>query len=392
VNQCSTSKQSYRNSNNVYCNTTGTYDIIVRRPPITKNNQAKDTDEYCKYTYRSRLFRRQSREFLGQVMQNIWHSPLAKDRCDGLHSRLKHPWLEMQLSNAEWEQPEVLLMFLLPFKRCTARFECNSEYTEIDYVFFAYNTMYDHIDDVKAKLESDTGIGTLPCAKCILKAIGEMEVILKKYYQKTAFPTAYADGMILDPRSKLIIFGDPSWADASTEEYSNACRRRFVEMYDTSNATAASTASAYTVAASTSAAASGARNKKRPASQIDPEYRQALLSRLSKRRRNDYDRFIEIPNDPNIPSGIGWWRDHYRQYPALALMARDVLAVPASGCAVERQFSISGRMTVWQRNRLSPRVISNAMIFKAALTHTRYPLHAELDNVDDIDQLPAACR
>ena len=69
-------------------------------------------------------------------------------------------------------------------------------------------------------------------------------------------------------------------------------------------------------------------------------------------------------------------------------MARDVLAVPASGCAVERQFSISGRMTVWQRNRLSPSVISDSMIFKAALAHTRCPLRAEFENVDDIDQLP----
>jgi hypothetical protein len=121
---------------------------------------------------------------------------------------------------------------------------------------------------------------------------------------------------------------------------------------------------------------------------MDPEYHQTLLSRSSKRRRNDYDRFIEIPNDPDIPSGIGWWKAHYVQYPDLALMARDVLAVPASGCAVERQFSISGRIAVWQRNRLSPRVISDAMIFKAALAHTRCPLRAELDNVDDVDQLP----
>ena len=69
-------------------------------------------------------------------------------------------------------------------------------------------------------------------------------------------------------------------------------------------------------------------------------------------------------------------------------MVRDVLAVPASGCAVERQFSISGRMTIWQRNRLSPKVISDSMIYKGALAKTRCPLRTELDNVDDIDVLP----
>ena len=68
-------------------------------------------------------------------------------------------------------------------------------------------------------------------------------------------------------------------------------------------------------------------------------------------------------------------------------MVSDVLAVPTSGCAVERQFSVSGKMTVWQRNHLSPKIISNAMIYKAALIHIKCPLHAELDNVDNIDQL-----
>ena len=96
-------------------------------------------------------------------------------------------------------------MFLLPFKQCTTRFECNSS-PEINYVFFAYNTMYDHMDDVKSKSESGFGIGALPCATYMLNAIGKMEKVLKKYYTKTLFPTVYDDGMILNPCTKLIIF------------------------------------------------------------------------------------------------------------------------------------------------------------------------------------------
>jgi hAT family C-terminal dimerisation region len=92
------------------------------------------------------------------------------------------------------------------------------------------------------------------------------------------------------------------------------------------------------------------------------QYRQAILNRSPKRRRNDFDRYIKIPNDPNIPSQLGWWRDHYHQYPDMGRMVRDVLAVPASGCAVECQFSVSGKMTVWQHNRLSPKVISDAPV------------------------------
>src|SRR5437016_8846949 len=79
----------------------------------------------------------------------------------------------------------------------------------------------------------------------------------------------------------------------------------------------------------------------------DLEYQQALTSRSAKRPCNYFDQYIKVRNDPDIPSGLGWWRENYRLYPDLAKM--DVLAVPASGCAVECQFSISGRMTIWQR-------------------------------------------
>src|SRR5579859_6971068 len=51
-------------------------------------------------------------------------------------------------------------------------------------------------------------------------------------------------------------------------------------------------------------------------------------------------------------------------------MARDILATPASGCAVERVFSVSGRIASWQRNRLSAETISALMMFKYGLKRT----------------------
>ena len=51
--------------------------------------------------------------------------------------------------------------------------------------------MFNHIDDVKEKLGTKTGIGALPCATNMLNAINRMEDVLKKYYSKTALPTVY---------------------------------------------------------------------------------------------------------------------------------------------------------------------------------------------------------
>ena len=102
------------------------------------------------------------------------------------------------------------------------------------------------------------------------------------------------------------------------------------------------------------------------------------------------DPYIEIPNYPDIQSYLGWWGQNSRLFPDMGLMVRDILAVPASGCAVERQFSISGRITIWQRNRLSPRSISDSMIYKGALAKTRTPLHAVLKIEEDNESLPIA--
>jgi hypothetical protein len=111
-----------------------------------------------------------------------------------------HELHDLKLTDNEWEQAEVLLIFLLPFKRCTTRFECNGQVPEIDYVFFAYDAMYHHIDDVKTALQSGSGIGALACSQYMLTAISKMESTLQRYYSKTSFRTVYGDGMILNPR------------------------------------------------------------------------------------------------------------------------------------------------------------------------------------------------
>ena len=71
---------------------------------------------------------------------------------------------QYRLTEAEWEQAEILLVFLMPFQYCTKRFECNIDSPEIDYVFLTYDTMYNHIDDVKVALLRGTGLGLLSSA------------------------------------------------------------------------------------------------------------------------------------------------------------------------------------------------------------------------------------
>ena len=112
---------------------------------------------------------------------------------------------------------------------------------------------------------------------------------------------------------------------------------------------------------------------KRPCTD-DDEFNRLLEQRSAKRLKNDFDRYISVPNEINIKSSLGWYKSNQTTIPDLAKMARDVLAVPASGSAVERVFSVSGRIATWQRNRLSPEAISNMMMFKCGMKENKWVL------------------
>jgi hypothetical protein len=284
-----------------------------------------------------------------------------------------------ELSDEQWDLAEFLLLFLMPFQRCTERFECNESRTEIDYVFFAYDTLYNHLDDVEEKLKSGTGIGALSCAPFMLTTMEKMKETLSKYYSRTEIQTVYVDAMILNPRTKLVIAEEESWSDVNVDEYRIASRRRFIEEYDNKRLMETASNSSHAPA------------PKRPRTSLgnDSAYRTALLNRSSKHRRNDFDRYIEIPNDPDIVDSLSWWRENQTNYPTLAKMARDTLSVPASGCTVERVFSISGRIAIWQRNRLNADTISQTMLYKYAMAKANNPLFMDDSSKNgDVDIYP----
>jgi hypothetical protein len=44
--------------------------------------------------------------------------------------------VNLELMTSEFEMAELLVVFLMPFKRCIKRFKSNADKLEIDYVFF----------------------------------------------------------------------------------------------------------------------------------------------------------------------------------------------------------------------------------------------------------------
>lgn len=271
------------------------------------------------------------------------------DRRDGppFHERCA-------MTNQEWDLIEVLYVFLIPFKRVTMRFENHAKNPEIDYIYYAYDRMFNHIEDVLFSLRNPRALGRLPSAKVFVQALEDMRVKLNGYYDKTKVPFVYADAMILNPRNKLSIFKENTWSDIDCEPYVEACRRRYELEYKSMGTTSISTIPS-----------------KRPAPNDDDDDEEfhAMLNERAQQcpRADDYERYLSSDNNPSINSALGWWKTHHHEYPDLSKMVRDTLAVPASGCSVERMFSASGRIATWQRSRLHDTTISNLMMYKSVL-------------------------
>ena len=56
---------------------------------------------------------------------------------------------------------------------------------------------------------------------------------LHKHYDLTAKPFVYPDRVILEPCGKLILFKQQTWAAHYSEQYRTACRKRYVDQYET---------------------------------------------------------------------------------------------------------------------------------------------------------------
>ena len=79
---------------------------------------------------------------------------------------------------------------------------------------------------------------------------------------------------------------------------------------------------------------------------------------------NEFSNYMQIKRDVSITDALEWLKGSHSMYPKLSKMACDVLAVPATGAGVEKEFSISGRVVTKQRNRLSPTTIRDLMQYK----------------------------
>jgi hAT family C-terminal dimerisation region len=75
-----------------------------------------------------------------------------------------------------------------------------------------------------------------------------------------------------------------------------------------------------------------------------------------KRRRvqgeDEFERYLSAPTASPNTNALEWWRQHVGDYPYLARVARDYLAIPATSVPAERVFSVEADLITKKRGSL----------------------------------------
>ena len=110
-------------------------------------------------------------------------------------------------------------------------------------------------------------------------------------------------------------------------------------------------------------------------SQVDEAYHEdpvvRKLHQSSKRRRvekeSELTRYLAAPAADSDVNVLEWWKHHAFEYPCLARIARDYLAIPATSAPCERVFSGGGDLVTKKRGSLSDKIIQALMCLKSWL-------------------------
>ena len=259
-------------------------------------------------------------------------------------TRSKAQYANLILTKREWELVAFLMRFLLPFKHATDYLQFTKRPT-LHKTYETYENLFNCLENVKAQF------ALMTCKpdwiSQVETAIQAMWDKLQKYYTKSSTPSVFADAIILHPSYKLKWFKKRDWDDNLIEKYKQKSRKRFEAEYNS------------------------------PAIPIIPSKRQFLDSSDEDEDFNEFDQFIGSKRHADVKYPLLWWANSRSTFPRLADMARDVYAVPATGCGVEREFSMSGNIVSKRRNRLLGKTIADIMQYKRWVANTRQSIVIE---------------
>ncbi|GES89785.1 zinc finger BED domain-containing protein RICESLEEPER 2-like [Rhizophagus clarus] len=221
-----------------------------------------------------------------------------------------------------------------------------SLYPTLSMLIPLYNALIDHTEDYISEgeeenegedgNESEDEIGNDNEKSTIKKAAMNCRVKLLHYYNKTN--DACIIVTILDLRLKMEYYNDEIFLNVYNTTYSNS--------------NSSSTLS----------------------NSLNNEYKNSITSKVFKRKRtqeiDEFQAYFLSPVCDESVDPLQWWKINQSQFPRLAKMAMDYLAIPSTSVPSEECFSISKNLITDKRNKLAGKTIRSCMCLKSWISES----------------------
>jgi hypothetical protein len=274
--------------------------------------------------------------------------------------------IELYPTSDEWKQIQYVMKILHPFLVYTKLLSA-SKTTTIHRAWSTYNRLFQHLESTELSLTRKR----LPWKRNIRSALQPALEKLRKYYSRTAHPRGlfYNLANVLNPVEKLETYSTDEWlgdSDDSGITYRASYEQEFLRHYRQFYR--------------------GSESSPQPSDAPMLSYHEVDLTEDEELFRafstcddisgseedpfasyNEAQRYLKDPRAKPKEAAdlLEWWRLNQRRYPTLALMARDILAIPLAGVGVERIFSQARDVITYRRNRLTGQTISDIMVCKS---------------------------
>ncbi|OQD95763.1 hypothetical protein PENVUL_c105G07924 [Penicillium vulpinum] len=232
---------------------------------------------------------------------------------------------EMALNNDEWRQIDYLLCLTKPFYEYTLALSKTRDVTA-HLVFQIYNILFEHLEKSIKQLQRKR----VPWKQQMLSSLEAGRLKLDEYYSQTDHDRdhLYAISTMLAPDNRFQFFLSDDW----TKEW---------QRHTTSQGLPVSSPGSRP----STALHNLLRRKKPKAKPVGDEITQYLDGDI-------------VDSEP-----LPFWRENQSRFPAIALLVRDILAIPATGAGVERLFNTARDICHYRRGRMKAETIEELMLF-----------------------------
>lgn len=247
-----------------------------------------------------------------------------------------------KIRDDEWNTLTLVNSFLRYFKDLSTIL-CGDHYPTLPSVIVGFNILIDNIE--KLMFELDSKQNRTESDELIICAFKAGRDKMLKHYKKTNW--IYCAALILDPRHKVATFSRTSWGREMKESSVENFERIFKGNY-----LAHKNAQPPEIVVSEE-------NLEEPSENGDFQDLNSFYGSIDKEQsqregeRTEIDRYLDLSRSPQQTNLLHWWKEHEIEYPRLAKMARDLLAIPATSVPAERLFSKAGLTIRKHRNRLN---------------------------------------